>query len=323
VGQKIGYKNYFILVILKKIIKRDYHSLFFYVKIINQGVYMNSKIKDYVFIFYIFFLPFTLLLISLRLNNVGMFNDKMYYYIIYAFTIIMIISFVWSLVYTLDDIIYREESIVIRNMKIALLMIFSLLYPSIHYISNYYKKFRFISIFLLILNVFTIHYLLNSFNNYNGKLQSIITRDSIAFTEKFDYYFYKNKFKINVDYGYMCNNNAGDYILSCEDNRNDSFIGAYKYNLIDHTEEDLEDIYNYHLEQTMNYILEEGYEYSLEEYYHINIIKYNNMFVYITYKDYDTNRDFKNDLRLIIINEKSKESINDFIKLVNSIELNR
>ena len=89
---------------------------------------MKNKIKDYIFILYIGLLPVTLLLISLKLNNIGYFNTKPYYYIITLFTTLMIITFVWSLIYILDDIIYKEEFMAIKNIKLAILFIFSIFY---------------------------------------------------------------------------------------------------------------------------------------------------------------------------------------------------
>ena len=69
---------------------------------------MDIKLKDYIYIIYIALLPFTLTLIILRLNRIGLFTSKIYYYIIILCSVITLITFVWSLLYTLDDIIYKE-----------------------------------------------------------------------------------------------------------------------------------------------------------------------------------------------------------------------
>ena len=284
---------------------------------------MNNKIKDYVFIFYILFLPFVLLLLTLRMNSVGVFNDVMYYYIILFASIVMVITFFWSLLYTIDDILNSDESMVFKNMKLALVLICSVLYVAIHYIVTYYHKYRFLSLLVLLINLITLVYFVNTFDNYNSKLEAINTRNGMSFIERYDYYFDNKNFVINVDVAFNCNENAGDYILSCEDNRKDSFIGAYKYMLDDHSTSDLSDIYKYHIDQTISYITDANYEYTMDKQDNVDIIKYNNMNVYITYKDYDLNHDNHDDLRLIIINEISDDNIDNFNKLIDSIKLNK
>ena len=150
---------------------------------------MNIKIKDYVFIIYIALLPFTLSLMILRLNRVGLFISKFYYYVILLCSIITLISFVWSLLYTLDDIIYREDNLTIRNMKVAIILFFSPFYIPIHYVCSYNKKYHFISILLISIFCLAFYFGYNTFNKYTVKIQEEFDKQDIVIKSDFDYYF--------------------------------------------------------------------------------------------------------------------------------------
>ena len=128
---------------------------------------MNLKFRDYIYIIYMSLLPFTLTLIILRLNNIGLFTSKLYYYVILLSTVITIISFVWILLYTLDDVIYKDEFMPIKNIKLTLLGIFSIFYIPIHYIYNNYKKYSFLSVLLIGIFITAFYFSINSFNNYS------------------------------------------------------------------------------------------------------------------------------------------------------------
>ena len=161
------------------------------------------KFKDYIYILYIALLPFTLSLIILRLNRVGLFTNKLYYYIIILLSLLTIITFVWSLLYTLDDLLYREKNITLRNFIIAIMLFFSPLYIPIHYIVNYYKKYHFISYLLVILFIFSFYYSYYTFDKYNLKLEKEYDDRTIIIKDNFDYLFDNDQFKVHIDFNYI------------------------------------------------------------------------------------------------------------------------
>ncbi len=283
---------------------------------------MNNKVKEYIFILYICLLPVTVTLLSLKLNNVGYFNTKPYFYIISLFTIILLITFVMSCLIIIDDILKKEEFSTIKNFKIACLLLFSLFYPPIHYLFNYQKKFCFISFIFIFLDILSLVYFSKAFNNYVVRLDTKLNEKEISLTDHYDYYFDKNDFKLNIDMDYSCNAKLGDYVLSCEDKKTDSFVGIYSYILDNYSEDELEDIYEYHLKQTIGYIEDEGYTFESNNIDSINVINYNNMTIYMSYVDYDLNHDGNKDKRLIIIYETSINDINNYFNLINGIKVN-
>ena len=286
---------------------------------------MNIKFKDYIFIIYIALLPFTLALIILRLKSIGLFTSNLYYYVIFIAAIITLITFVWSLLYTLDDIIYRENNITIRNMKIAMLLFTSIFYIPVHYVCNYYKKYSFISLLLVGAFFFSFYYSITTFNKYNVSIQEEFDRADIIIKDDFDYYFDNDTFVVNIDFNYVCQKEKGDYRLFCDNKLDDSFIGIYSYYIDNYTEDDLVKAYKFHIDQTKQYIVEAGYEFNEEVVDDTIILSYsNNMEVYLKYVEYDIDYDGINDISLIIIYElPSKENnINRFNKFISSIKVN-
>lgn len=283
------------------------------------------KFKDYIYILYIALLPFTLSLIILRLNRVGLFTNKLYYYIIILLSLLTIITFVWSLFYTLDDLLYREKNITLRNFIIAIMLFFSPLYIPIHYIVNYYKKYHFISYFLVILFIFSFYYSYYTFDKYNLKLEKEYDDRTIIIKDNFDYLFDNDQFKVHIDFNYICQQDKGDYRLFCDNNLDDSFIGIYSYDMDNYSDSELLKAYKFHIDQTKEYIIEAGYTFIEELNDDIIVLTYNDkMQVYIKYTEYDINNDNSNDISLIVIYELAKDdnNINRFNNLINSIKVN-
>lgn len=286
---------------------------------------MDIKFKDYMFIIYIALLPFTLTLIILRLNSVGLFTSKIYYYIILLCSIITLITFVWSLLYTLDDIIYKEDMLVIRNMKLAIILFVSPLYIPIHYVCHYYRKYSFISIILVSIMCLSFYYSLTTFNKYNLKIQEGFDKHDIVIKDKFDYYFDYDTFVVNIDFNYICQQEKGDYRLFCDNKQDDSFIGIYSYIIDNYSSDELLKAYKFHIDQTKNYIIEAGYEFNEEVIDDIILLTYtNNMEVYLKYIEYDLDKDNVNDISLVIIYELpiKEDNLTRFNKLVDSIKVN-
>ena len=283
------------------------------------------KFKDYIFILYIALLPFTLSLIMLRLNRVGLFTNNFYYYVILLLMVLTIISFVWSLLYTLDDVIYKEKNLAVRNMKIAIMLFFSPLFIPIHYVFNYYKKYHFISIFLVTVFLVSLYVSYNTFNKYSVKLEELYDKEHIIIKDHFDYLFDNNQFKVHINYNYICQQDKGDYRLFCDNTKDDSFIGIYSYYMDNYSDEELIKAYKFHVDQTKDYIKEAGYLYN-EELIEDNIVlTYNDkMQVFIKYTEYDLDNDNNNDICLIIIYELpiNEDNINRFNSFVNSIRIN-
>ena len=286
---------------------------------------MNLKFRDYIYIIYIALLPFTLTLIILRLKNVGLFASKFYYYVIFACTLITLITFVWSLLYTLDEVIYKEENLTIRNMKVAIMLFFSPFYIPIHYVYHSNKKFSFISLFIIGIFCFGFYLSYKTFNKYNLSIQEEFDKKEIIIKDNFDYYFDNDTFIVNIDFNYVCQKEKGDYRLFCDNKLDDSFIGIYSYYIDNYSEEDLVRAYKFHIDQTKQYITEAGYEFSEEVIDDVIILPYsNNMEVFLKYVEYDLDNDGINDISLIIIYElpTSDNNIIKFNKFIESIKVN-
>ena len=286
---------------------------------------MDIKFRDYIYIIYIALLPFTLSLIILRLNNIGLFTSKIYYYIILLCSIITLITFVWSLLYTLDDIIYKEDYLAVRNLKLAILLFVSPLYIPVHYVCSNYKKYSFISIILVSIIYASFYFSLTTFNKYNLKIQEEFDKKDIVIKDHFDYYFDNDNFVVNIDFNYVCQKEKGDYRLFCDNKLDDSFIGIYSYIIDNYSTDELKKAYQFHIDQTKEYIVEAGYEFSEDTKDDVIILTYtNNMEVFLKYVEYDLDDDNVNDISLIIIYELTKDDNNiiKFNKLVDSIKVN-
>ncbi len=286
---------------------------------------MDIKFRDYIYIIYIALLPFTLSLIILRLNNIGLFTSKIYYYIILLCSIITLITFVWSLLYTLDDTIYKEDYLAVRNLKLAILLFVSPLYIPVHYVCSNYKKYSFISIILVSIIYASFYFSLTTFNKYNLKIQEEFDKKDIVIKDHFDYYFDNDNFVVNIDFNYVCQKEKGDYRLFCDNKLDDSFIGIYSYIIDNYSTDELRKAYQFHIDQTKEYIVEAGYEFSEDTKDDVIILTYtNNMEVFLKYVEYDLDDDSVNDISLIIIYELTKDDNNiiKFNKLVDSIKVN-
>lgn len=286
---------------------------------------MDIKFRDYIYIIYIALLPFTLSLIILRLNKVGLFTSNIYYYIILICSVITLITFVWSLLYTLDDVIYKEDFLAVRNLKIAILLFVSPLYIPVHYVCNNYRKYSFISVILVSIIYASFYYSLTTFNKYNLKIQEEFDKQDIVIKDHFDYYFDNDNFVVNIDFNYVCQKEKGDYRLFCDNKLDDSFIGIYSYYIDNYSSDELKKAYTFHVDQTKEYIVEAGYEFSEEVIDDVIVLSYtNNMEVYLKYIEYDLDEDNINDISLVIIYELSKDDNNiiKFNKLVDSIKVN-
>ena len=70
-----------------------------------------------------------------------------------------------------------------------------------------------------------------------------------------DHYTYTstdNLIQMRVDKTFRCESNKGDYIVSCDRLEDDSFIGVYSYDITEFSEEEIEDILEFHIKQTID-----------------------------------------------------------------------
>ncbi len=286
---------------------------------------MNLKFKDYIYILYIALLPFTLTLIILRLNKVGLFTSKIYYYIILLSAVVTLITFVWSLLYTLDDVIYKEEFLPVRNIKIVLVGLFSIFYIPVHYICNNYKKYSFLSLIFVCIFCASLYYSFNTFKKYTLKISEEFDKTNIVMKKDFDYYFDGDRFVVNIDFNYVCQKDKGDYRLYCDNNSNDSFIGIYSYNMDVYSKEELEKAYTFHVDQTKSYIVEAGYEFIEDVHNDTIALTYNdNMQVFMQQLFFDINYDGIEDICLVLIYElpKNDNNLSSFNTFANNIRIN-
>lgn len=283
---------------------------------------MELRFKDYVYMTFITTTPFLFLLLSLKFfaNKNFIMNDVVFWILISILIFIFVLSLIISLLYTINDINNNQKGFK-KFIHIILLFVFNIVYIPLYY-GLFMVKEKFIGLLLPLVSIGTIVLFYFASNNYILNYLKKLDDKNISVSTTFKYLSNNKLFTINVTKDYRCNNDLGDYVVSCDNNSDDSFIGIYSYNYTEYTPAQLDDIYNFHLEQTKEYINEAGYEYEEIIVEELVILKYDNMNVLYMGIDYDTNNDLINDYRLIVIKEvlDYENVINDFNKLLNSIE---
>lgn len=283
---------------------------------------MQLKFRDYSFITFISLFPFILLLLSLKFS----FSDKfliggtIFWILIIILTFIFVLSFIISLFYTLDHIIYKQDKF--KVIHLILLVIFSLIYVPFYY-SFFMINEKSIGVFVPLINILLITFFGFSIKNMYLSYSLNLDKENILIKDDFTYLSKDELFTIETSIDYSCDKTLGEYVVSCDNKLDDSFIGIYNYDYQDYSMGQLDEIYRFHLNQSKTYIKDAGYEYieSLDE--DIDILTYNNdMCVLMKKIDYDINNDNEYDYRLIIIKEVlyNENMINDFNNLINSIQ---
>jgi len=284
---------------------------------------VKLKFRDYIFVVFISVFPFLLLLISLRFTFYDKFvlNNTLFWILIIILSFIALISLIISLFYVLDHIIYYQKKF--KFIHLILLFIFNLIYVPFYY-GNYMVNEKLLAYFTPLFNIFVIFFfgftINNSFLDYSQKLDD----KNILFTNKFTYLSKDELFTINIDRDYTCKRDMGDYVIACDNNNDDSFLGIYSYKYSKYSLGQLDQVFKFHLNQTKNYISEAGFDFSEVIVNDITILSYDDMDILLTYIDYDINFDGFNDYRLILFkevlsNEKELDEFNNFISSIRFV----
>lgn len=289
---------------------------------------MNLKLKDYLIVTTISLTPFLFLLIVFKyyFSDKIVIDDKIFLILIILCTIILIITFIFSLFYVLEDIHFKKEKLSKKIIQFTNTILFNLLYLPVYYIKNSLNKNIFYGLTFVILDILLISLSFNIFENKFLNYMSELDKKNIVISEKYYYRDKNNLFRIKIDTKYVCNNDLGDYKIACDNQNDDSFIGIYSYNYQEYTPAQLNEVDNFHLLQTESYIKEAGYEYSIIEDNDLKVIMYDeDMSVFYKVIDYDINNDQINDYHLIVIKEVlyTDNAIIEFNELINNIEFNK
>lgn len=270
-------------------------------------------LKNYNYMLTIMLYPFVLILSYLKLTNI--IKGDIYTYLILIMLVIFIPSFIMSL-YSSSEEILKSKS----KWRIILLLVLSIFYLPIYYTRYISKEEKYLGYLLFVI---TVPLTILTINVSCNKLEKFLTntyRSIYAMDTSFVYYSSNKLFSIEVDASFRCNNSdIGDYVVSCDRLRDDSFIGIYSYDISDDTEEEIEEKLDFHLKQTIDYIEENNYDYNLYEEDNIIKIEYNDNIVLITQKNYllDNNK-----YSLIILKEVPIANINynEYQKMIDSIK---
>lgn len=268
-------------------------------------------LKNYNYFITIILYPLMLILSYLLLSNY--IKGDIYIYLVISMITIFIPSFIMSLYSVLDDILNSKS-----KWRIIMVILFSIFYIPYYYTRYIVKQEIYMGILIPILSM------LLTYATYNVALKEMrVFIDSfysnwITINEDYTYYSSDNIVRIDVDKSFRCSNNIGDYIISCDRLEDDSFIGIYRYNTTDYSEDELQDIIDFHINQTIEYILDSGYSYDTENVDNIIKIYYNDMVILLTQSNYILD-DAK--YSLIIMKELPNEllDLDEFKKMIESI----
>ena len=283
----------------------------------------DLKFKDYVYITYIGVMPFLLLMLSLKFfaNEKFIFNDTIFWILIIILSIVFVLSFIISLLYTIEHILNLQYGFVRKSIHLILLFIFNMVYIPFYY-GIYMVIEKALGLFMPFVNIGTIVLFFFASNNYILDYFKKLDAKNILVNTNYTYLSKNDLFNIKVTKDYSCNKDMGEYVISCDKEEDDSFLGIYSYSYKDYSMGQLDDIYYFHLEQTKDYIKEADYEYTEELGDKIVVLKYSDMVVLYKGIDCDIDNDGNYDYRLIIIKEvpEHDDVIKEFDELVNSIE---
>ena len=270
-------------------------------------------LKNYNYMLTIMLYPFILILSYLKLTNI--IKSDIYTYLIIIMLVIFIPSFIMSL-YSSSEEILKSKS----KWRIILLLTLSIFYLPIYYTKYISKDEKYLG-YLLFAITFPLTIL--TINVSCNKLEKFLTniyQNIYAIDTNFVYYSNNKLFSIEVDSSFRCNtNDIGDYVVSCDRLRDDSFIGIYSYDISDDDEDEIREKLDFHINQTIDYIKEKNYNYQIDDANEIVEIVYDNNVVLITQKNYIL-EDKK--YSLIILKEVPEINIkyNEYQKMIDSIK---
>ena len=268
--------------------------------------------KENVFIITILLLPFILLLMILKFTNV--LTDYFYNYIIIISILFYLFMFIESLFFMLDDIINSK-----KKLRIILVILIPLIYIPIFYLKNISRDDKYLSYIIFFLNIGLITGVYFCFKKSLTNYYIENEAEKIIIKETFDYSSKNNEFTIKINSDYICDNTLDGYVIACDNNSNDSFIGIYSYKDNNFSQGKLDDIMSFHFEEILRVINENNYESNIEYLDNYVKINYNNMSVLLTQRNYFfTNTGYS----LIIIMEASEneENIKDLENVIETIQ---
>ncbi len=274
---------------------------------------MNLKTNS--FIVTLVLLPFIFLLAILRCIN--FLKQSFYDYIILGLLFVFFISFIISLFYALDEILHSN-----KKSRFVLMLFFPFLYLPIYYSKYVSISEKYLSYSLLGLDIILSILFFFSFKTMFINYMTMDLMSNFALKTIYNYADKSNTFTIDVDKNYVCGNNLEGYTLSCENNKDDSFIGIYLYEKESFSEGELDDIKSFHLEDILSIINENNYEYVVNNMDDLVKIDYNDMTVLIKQNNYiNENKSYC----LVIIKEvlDYEENINDFNRMIDTIRFLR
>ena len=253
--------------------------------------------------------PFMLLVGYLWLNKA--IDNKYTIFLVLAMFTIFVPSFIMTL-YGVSEEIFASK----RKWRIVFLLLFSVFYLPIYYTNNISKE-RVFGIFVLLIDLIASFYFYNTARNKLASFFNSIYENSVIINDHLTYTSVNKLFSFSVDNSYRCVSNMGDYVVSCDRNIDDSFIGIYSYDITDMSEEEINDLFEFHLNQTISYIEESLYTPEVDNNGEVTIINYNDMSILFTQRNYLLEENYS--YSLIIIKELPKEDL-DFIEFQKMIE---
>ena len=269
-------------------------------------------LRNYNYILTIMLYPFILILAFLIFNK--NLNSNIYLYIFFTMIIVFIPSFIMSLYSASEEILCSN-----KKWHIILLVLFSFFYLPIYYTKYVSKDEKYLGFIICVLIIVFTYFSYNAFIKRFSNWLNEAYEGSVIINDNYVYAPVDKLFSINVSKDFRCNNHdIGDYVISCDKEDDDSFIGIYRYDVIDFEEEEILDILNFHLNQSLEYIKERGYKEEINKLNDIIEINYNDMVILLTQRNYVIEND---KYSLIIIKEMPNklENIDDFQKMIETI----
>lgn len=269
------------------------------------------KLKEGSFITSISLLPFILLTAILKMQNVV--KGNLYTYLLVGMIIIFWISFIFSMFFALSEV--RKSD---NKKRMILLFTVPFIYLPIYYTKYVYKNEKVVGYGISLANVMLIVSLFFVTRVFVIDYMMELNHKNFKIKDHYTYIAKNDLFTINVDNNFVCHNNMGDYVVACDNKKDDSFLGIYSYNKKSLSDGELNDILEYHIEQTTNYVNEHGYQANVINEGSFYRVSYSNMIILVKQVIYDIK---DNRYCLIIIKEVSKDNLNifDFEKSVNNI----
>ena len=270
------------------------------------------KLKENSFIISLSLFPFLLILIILKCNNI--LQNSFYNYLILAMGIILVIAYIYAFFFAIDEILNSQN-----KERIRLLLIFPLIYLPIYYTKYIYNDEKYFGYGAFVLNILLIIGLYFSIKGVYLNYTNSLNKENIILNTTYSLMDRNKRFAIPVTNNYTCTNDLGDYVISCDNNSNDSFLGIYSYNNKSFNQGEFDNILLYHMDLVFQYIEEKGYSYDIVETEDLVSITYNDMVVMIKEKVYNV-KDESNCLIIIMEVPIKNQNIEEFENIIKSIQ---